>query len=267
MAIRPSNFLAEVQRKKQEDDESSLLSRYEVPLVTVDIVLFTVEHNQLKVLLIQRKNAPFVNMWAIPGGFIHADETLEEAASRRLFEETNVNNIYLKQFASFGEPNRDPRCRVITVAYYALVSANKLTLEAHANAQDIRWYSMNDLPELAFDHAKVIQRALSDLRRHVQSTPLAFQLLPEKFTLTELQRVYELILDKPLDKRNFRKKMLATQLLVETAETKMDGFHRPAQLYAFLQNESHSPEALANTAMLADEASSATSQQLADLLA
>lgn len=231
------SFIETIQKSKNSASSnavhSTVLSCYETPLVTVDIVLCTVIQNQLKVLLIQRKQPPYEHMWAIPGGFIHVGETLEQAASRRLLEETNVDNIYLEQLGSFGQPNRDPRARVITVAYYALVSAEKLHLEAHANAEDVKWFSVNELPELAFDHHEIVQMALAKLKRHLESSSVAFQLLPEKFTLTELQRVYELVLGKPLDKRNFRKKILASDILKDTGETKMEGYHRPAQLYAF----------------------------------
>lgn len=236
------SFIETIQKSKSSASannaaNSTVLSCYETPLVTVDIVLCTVIQNQLKVLLIQRKQPPFEHMWAIPGGFIHAGETLEQAASRRLFEETNVNHIYLEQLGSFGKPDRDPRARVITVAYYALVSAEKLYLEAHANAEDVKWVSVNELNDLAFDHYEIVQMALAKLKRHLESSSVAFQLLPEKFTLTELQRVYELILGKTLDKRNFRKKILASDILKDTGETKMEGYHRPAQLYAFASRQ------------------------------
>ncbi|MEM0952356.1 MAG: NUDIX domain-containing protein [Cyanobacteria bacterium P01_H01_bin.74] len=228
-----NGFLESIQKSKLGAGKQTVLSSYETPLVTVDIVLFTIIDNKLKVLLIQRRQPPFEHMWAIPGGFIHVGETLEEAASRRLYEETTVNNIYLEQLGSFGMPNRDPRARVITVAYYALVGADKLKLQAQANAKDVNWYDINDLPKLAFDHNVIVPIALKKLKRHLESSSVAFQLLPEAFTLTELQRVYELILNKTLDKRNFRKKILASMLLQDTGKTKMEGYHRPAQLYAF----------------------------------
>lgn len=228
-------FIDLIQQKKAQQDETSVLSTYETPLVTVDIALFTVTQNQLKVLLIQRKSPPYEHMWALPGGFIHTGETLEEAAARRLREETNVDNIFLEQLRAFGFPDRDPRARVITVAYYALVSSEKLYLEAHANAEDIAWFGISELPELAFDHQEILITAHKRMKRLLQTTSVAFQLLPEKFTLSELQRVYELILEKPLDKRNFRKKILSSDILRDTTETKMEGYHRPAQLYAFLQ--------------------------------
>lgn len=229
-----NTFFESIQKSKTTVGKSATaLSSYETPLVTVDIVLFTVLQNSLKVLLIQRKQPPFDHMWAIPGGFIHTGETLEEAASRRLFEETNVQDIYLEQLGSFGGPTRDPRARVITVAYYALVCADKLNLQADANAQDVQWFGVNNLPELAFDHEEIVIKALAKLKRHLESSSVAFQLLPDKFTLTELQRVYELILGRSLDKRNFRKKILSSDILRDTGETKMEGYHRPAQLYAF----------------------------------
>jgi 8-oxo-dGTP diphosphatase len=230
------SFIETIQKSKTGSKSNTSLSCYETPLVTVDIVLFTVIQNHLKVLLIQRRQLPYDHMWAIPGGFIHMGETLEQAASRRLYEETNVNSIYLEQLSSFGRPDRDPRARVITVAYYALVSAEKINVQAHANAEDVSWFSVDELPELAFDHAEIVQKALSRLKENLEASSVAFQLLPEKFTLTELQRVYELILGKPMDKRNFRKKILASDILADTGETKMEGYHRPAQLYAFAQH-------------------------------
>lgn len=229
----PENFIHQIQESKEKHDDSTVLSQYETPLVTVDIVLLTVSENRLKVLLIQRKGAPYEHMWALPGGFIRTGETLEESASRRLLEETNVDNIYLDQLRAFGKPGRDPRARVITVAYYALVSSEKLKLEAHANAEDVGWFCVTEMPELGFDHSEIIDTALREMKHQLENSEIAFQLLPKKFTLTELQRVYELILEKQLDKRNFRKKILASGHLRDLGETKMDGYHRPAQLYAF----------------------------------
>lgn len=227
------SFLDIVQQKKQSRDESSQLTRYELPLVTVDIVLFTVQQGRLKVLLIRRKGEPYMHMWAIPGGFINSGESLEAAAARQLHEETNVENIYLEQLRAFGKPGRDPRARVITVAYFALVSSKKLHLKADANAEDVRWFCVTELPELAFDHAVIVQEALVAVKERLENSAIAFQLLPDKFTLTELQRVFELVQARTLDKRNFRKKMLASGILRDTGETKMEGYHRPAQLYAF----------------------------------
>lgn len=208
------------------------------PSVAVDIIIFTVDSKDLKVLLIKRKINPFKGMWAIPGGFVRQGETLEEAARRELREETNVSDIYLEQLYTFGDPGRDPRAWVITIAYFALISSDKREIKADTDAEDVAWYSMYDLPELAFDHRKILKYALERLRNKLTYTTIGFQLLPEKFTLTELQRVYEIILDRPIDKRNFRKKILSENMLIELSETKMDGIHRPARLYQFSGVES-----------------------------
>jgi 8-oxo-dGTP diphosphatase len=238
------NFIEQIQRSKKLHDvqyEAAVarpaLAEYELPLVTVDTVVFTVTEQKLKVLLIQRKSDPYQGMWAIPGGFIHVGEPLNEAAERRLFEETNVRGVYLDQLRAFATPDRDPRARVITVAFFALVSADKLRIEASANAANIGWFSVSDLPKLAFDHQAIVEYSRDKLRRELVRSSIAFQLLPKEFTLTELQRVYELILDKSLDKRNFRKKMLASGLLLDTGTTKMEGYHRPAMLYSFAKRE------------------------------
>lgn len=210
------------------------------PSVTVDIIVFTVADNDLKVMLIKRRIPPYRGMWAIPGGFVRKHETLDAAALRELREETNVADIYLEQLYTFGDPGRDPRAWVITVAYFALVNSEDLEIKADTDAEEVRWHSMYDLPELAFDHAEILKYALERLRNKIEYTNIAFQLLPEKFTLTELQRVYEVIHDKPLDKRNFRKKILSQEIIRELGETKMEGIHRPAQLYCFVNKRARS---------------------------
>lgn len=217
---------------------SNTVSSYEHPFVTVDIIIFTILQGELKVLLIKRSLPPFAGSWALPGGFIRMGETLEEAALRELKEETNVSDIYLEQLFTFGDPARDPRAWTVTVAYFALVSAERLTIKASTDAEDVCWASVYQLPPLAFDHAKIVDYALARLRNKLSYTTIAFQLLPTKFTLTELQHTYEMILNKSLDKRNFRKKMLTQDLLQELAESKMEGAHRPARLYSFQQNHS-----------------------------
>jgi 8-oxo-dGTP diphosphatase len=215
------------------------LAQVETPLVTVDIVVFTIVDKRLNVLLVQRQAQPYQGYWSIPGGFIYAGETLEESAARWLRERTRVDDIYLEQLYAFGQPERDPRARVITVAYYALINSDKLSPATLADGQaPTHWFALSDLPDLAFDHKLIVERAVRRLKQQLKTTGIAFQLLPEKFTLTELQRVYELILSRPLDKRNFRKKMLASRILTEIDETKMEGYHRPAQLYVFKQHPS-----------------------------
>ncbi len=201
--------------------------------VAVDIVLFTIKDDDLKVLLIKRKNEPFKEMWAIPGGRVEQNESLKQAAERELFEEVNVKVDYLEQLYSFGDPERDPRGRVISVTYYALVSHDNLKPLAASDAKEAKWHSMFKLPELAFDHKQILEYALQRLQYKLGYTTVGFQLLPEKFTLTELQSLYEIILAKPLDKRNFRKKIFSLDIITPTSEIKKDGAHRPAKLYTF----------------------------------
>jgi len=200
--------------------------------VTVDVVIFTIQDGVLKVLLVKRLVEPFIGQFAIPGGFVHEDEDLEEAALRELKEETGVADVYLEQLYSFGKPDRDPRGRVITVAYFALISADR-TLKAGTDAAEAAWFPLDDLPPLAFDHATILNYALERLRNKLEYTTVGFQLLPEKFTLTELQEVYSAILGKKLDKRNFRRKMSILKILKPLPEYRRGG-QRPAQLYRFV---------------------------------
>lgn len=208
-------------------------SKYERPSVTVDVVMMTIRQRDLQVLLVKRRSWPFEGMWAIPGGFIHMDESLEEAAKRELEEETGVRDVYLEQLYTFGDLGRDPRTRVITVVYFALLDAERLQIKAADDAAAVGWFSVYNLPPLAFDHAKILQYTLNRIRGKLDYTTIAFNLLPEQFTLRELQRVYEIILHRKLDKRNFRKKILSTGILEDTGAKKMEGTHRPARLYRF----------------------------------
>lgn len=210
---------------------------YPRPMVTVDTVIFTILDHDLKVLLVRRGVEPFKGAWAIPGGFVAMDESLEAAARRELYEETNVADVYLEQLYTFGDPGRDPRGRVISVAYYALVSAEARELVARTDSAEVGWFSAYRLPELAFDHPRIVEYALTRLRYKLDYTSVGFQLLPKKFTLGELQTMYEVILARPLDKRNFRKKVLGMGILEPLDETKMEGPHRPAKLYCFTADE------------------------------
>jgi len=204
---------------------------YPHPAVTVDIVIFTIQDDDFKVLLIERGIEPFEGMWALPGGFVGIDESLRLAAWRELKEETGVNAAFLEQLSAFGHPDRDPRERVITVAYYALIPSDRLRLKASTDAREARLFSMHDLPELAFDHAKILRRAHQRVKDKIDDSIVALQLVPDSFTLSELQRVHERILGMQIDKRNFRKKIRALDLLTLTGEEKRDGPHRPAKLY------------------------------------
>lgn len=221
-------------------------SDYERPSVTVDIVILTVAEQDLRVVLIRRKFPPFQGLWAVPGGFVGIRESLDAAARRELREETGVDDVYLEQLYTFGDPDRDPRTRVITVAYYALVEAGMVkTLRAGSDAGEVAWWSMYRLPELAFDHRQILDYTLQRLRGKLAYSNIAFQLLPEKFTLTELQRVYEVILGEKLDKRNFRKGLSIrelnrpaadnkTYMLEELPETRPGGNYGPAKLFRFI---------------------------------
>ncbi|MGZ6376535.1 MAG: NUDIX hydrolase, partial [Ktedonobacterales bacterium] len=171
-------------------------------------------------------------MWAIPGGFVNMDESLEKAAKRELQEETGVQDVYLEQLYTFGNPDRDPRMRVITVVYYALVRPDQLHVPAEEQT-DTRLFWAYDVPQLAFDHNEILQYTLQRLRGKLEYTTIGFQLLAHEFTLSELQEVYEAILNRRLDKRNFRKKLLLTRIVEPTQHTRMTGQHRPARLYRF----------------------------------
>ena len=210
------------------------VTKYERPSVTVDVVIFSVMEGELKVLLIKRKNWPFEGMWAIPGGFVDMDEPLEDAAARELYEETGVEGVYLEQFYTFGQPDRDPRTRVISVAYLALVDAGQLQPRAADDAADVGWFSVHDpLPvPLAFDHVDILKRALQRLRHKLESTALGSLFMPEEFTLGELRRAYERILNEKLDSLRFRRRIRAADILEETPLRRGVG-RRAARLYRF----------------------------------
>jgi len=214
---------------------------YEYPraALTVDCVVFGMDEDDLKVLLIQRDLPPFAGRWALPGGFVHLEETLEQAALRELKEETGLSRVYLEQLFTFGEIRRDPRERVVSVAYYALVRLSEHQVQAATDARNAAWFGVDDLPTLAFDHGTIADLALERLQGKVRYQPIGFELLPPKFSLTQLQRMYEIILDRVLDKRNFRKKVLSLDILEELDEVEQDVAHRAAQLYRFDERKYH----------------------------
>ncbi|MBZ5676901.1 MAG: NUDIX hydrolase [Acidobacteriia bacterium] len=208
---------------------------YEYPraALTVDCVVFGLDEQELKVMLIQRGLPPFEGKWALPGGFVRLEETLDEAARRELQEETGLTKIFLEQLYTFSEVDRDPRERVVSVAYYALVNLSDHKVHAATDARDAAWFGVHDVPSLAFDHAGILQMALERLRAKLRYEPVGFELLPKKFTLSQLQHLYELVLEREIDKRNFRKRVLAMDLLEETDEVQQDVAHRAARLYRF----------------------------------
>lgn len=204
---------------------------YPHPAVTTDVVLFTIRDRGLQLLLVRRADEPFKGHWALPGGFLAIDEQLEDCALRELEEETGVSGVYLEQLRTYGALGRDPRERVISVAYYALAPSERLALKAASDAAAASWFPTSDLPPLAFDHAEIIRAAHERLVAKLDYSTIAFQFMPGSFTLSELQEVYEILLDAELDKRNFRKWALALEQIEETGGQRRRGSHRPARLY------------------------------------
>jgi 8-oxo-dGTP diphosphatase len=207
--------------------------QYPRAALTVDCVVFGFDGGDLKILLIERALEPFKGRWALPGGFVRVEETTDDAARRELAEETGLKNVFLEQLYTFGALGRDPRERVVSVAYYALVKLSDHRAKAATDAANAEWFPISKAPKLAFDHADILATALARLKGKVRYEPIGFELLPPKFTLSELQHLYEAVLETDLDKRNFRKKVLGFGLLVPLKETRMSGRHRPAQLFRF----------------------------------
>lgn len=207
--------------------------QYPRPALTVDCVVFGFGEGDLKVLLIERGLEPFKGRWALPGGFVRVEETLDAAARRELQEEAGLTHVFLEQLYTFGTVDRDPRERVVSVAYYALVKLSEHAAKAATDAANARWFPVSEVPKLAFDHARILETSVERLKGKVRYQPIGFELLPPKFTLSQLQHLYEAVLGTELDKRNFRKKVLGFDLLVALKETQMLGRHRPAQLFRF----------------------------------
>ncbi|VAW71229.1 hypothetical protein MNBD_GAMMA10-333 [hydrothermal vent metagenome] len=212
--------------------------QYPHPALTTDIVIFTIRDGQLKLLLIRRGIEPYKGKWALPGGFVSLDEDLETAARRELREETGICDVYLEQLYTFGDIARDPRERVITVSYYALIASDLISLQASTDAQAVGWFSLDELPSLAFDHHTIVEMAQQRLIAKLDYSTIAFQFMPGTFTLSELQVVYQIILREDIDKRNFRKWALALEQIEETGEQRRDGPHRPAKLYRVIKPDS-----------------------------
>lgn len=205
------------------------------PAVTTDIVIFTIRDQCLNLLLVKRKGLPEDGKWALPGGYINLDQDLETCALRELKQETGIKVSYLEQLYTFGEPKRDPRQRVISVAYYALIAADKLNLKVTKNGEQVAWFPLDQCPVLAFDHDEITSIARQRLAAKLDYSTIGFQFMPEEFTLSELQSVYEIISNAVLDKRNFRKWINSLDRIEETKHNCRQGRHRPAKLYRVKQ--------------------------------
>lgn len=208
--------------------------KYPYAVIATDVGIFTIKDHQLHVLLINMKKAPFAGMWAIPGGLVKGEESVDTAARRHLFEKTGVQNVYLEQLATFGEVDRDPFGRVVSVAYMALIASHGLHLSTTSEYGSVQWFNALRSPKLAYDHAEILKTAITRLRARLQYTNIAYTLLPKKFTLTQLQEVYEIILGTTLDRRNFRKKILSLGIIRKTEKRQEGRKNRPAGLYTFV---------------------------------
>lgn len=219
------------------DEKLTYCYEYPRPAVTTDCIIFGFDAGELKVLLIERGIDPYKGKWAFPGGFLHMDESADECARRELLEETGLENVFIEQLYTFSDVDRDPRGRVVTVAYYALVKLSDYKIQAGDDAQNARWFAISKVPPLAFDHDRILRVALNRLRGKIRYQPIGFELLPEKFTMPELQCLYETVLEMQLDRRNFRKKILDTGLLIDHKESVKGLPHKGARYFSFDKNK------------------------------
>jgi 8-oxo-dGTP diphosphatase len=219
----------------KNEDEDSLLKSEQTAMnaITIDCVIFGFDKGSLEVLLVQHGEGISKGKWGLPGGWIYKKESTDSAAHRLLNELTGLDNIYLEQLKAFGDPDRFPLRRVITIGYYALVKREDYNIKAGFTAADAKWYKINSIPDLIYDHNEILGYSLKHLRNRVRQAPLGFNLLPEKFTLLQLMHLYEEILGVEMDKSNFRRKILHMKLLVALDEKQQDVSHRAAKLYKF----------------------------------
>lgn len=211
---------------------------YPRPALCVDCVVFGLDDDGLRVLLVERGLEPFKGTWALPGGFVHVGESLEQAARRELEEETGLSDIFLEQLYSFGSPNRDPREHVVSVAWYALVNIRDHRIVAATDAVSAQWHDVDALPELAFDHAQIVHAAVQHLRRRLEGSAIAFELVPERFTVAELRSVYQALLGEPQDAGNFRRRFrrLEADGVVAATDEQRATNTKPARLYRFVRS-------------------------------
>ncbi len=206
---------------------------YPRPAVTTDCVIFGFDEGELKILLIERAIEPFKGTWALPGGFIDMDEDAETCARRKLKQETCLDHIYMEQLYTFSAVDRDPRYRVVSIAYYALVKLADYHAQAGTDTSNVQWFPLTEIPPLAFDHQEILKVATERLKGKIRYQPIGFELLPERFTLPDLHRLYETVLQTPLDRRNFRKKILNTGLLIDHHEVKGGAPYKAPKIYSF----------------------------------
>jgi 8-oxo-dGTP diphosphatase len=211
------------------------LKKYKFAVIASDIVIFTLEASRLKVLLIEMKKSPFEGHWAVPGGLVKADESVDHAVNRLLLTKAGIREIYMEQLYTFGRIDRDPFGRVVSVAYFALVTNSKIAVRTSPEYANIAWFDIKQLPKMAYDHREIVLTAVDRLKSKLKYTNIAYALLPDEFTFTELQNLYEVILCRKLDKRNFRKKFLSLKLIERLNKKRPTGRSRPALLYTFVQ--------------------------------
>lgn len=216
-----------------EMDNEEQLPEKSMPNISVDNLIFAMQDGKLKVLLVKYKQGLAANKWGLIGHWVHRDENLEDAASRVISATTGVENFHLDQLGAFGKVNRYPLRRIITVVYYALVRFDEANIHQGENTHEVAWFNVHDVPELIFDHKEILDKCLEQLKYKVRHEPIGFSLLPEKFTLLQLQEIYEAILDKKLDKPNFRRKIQKMNLLINCKEKQTAVAHRAATLYRF----------------------------------
>ncbi|MDP2386869.1 MAG: NUDIX domain-containing protein [Bacteroidota bacterium] len=214
-------------------DKKKYTYEYPRPALATDCVIFGFDGGSLKLLLTEREKEPFKNKWALPGGFVHMDETTDECAERILKEKVGVKNVFVEQLYTFSETDRDPRERVVSVSYFALVNKHQYELVAGRDTLKAEWFELADLPKLAFDHSKIVKMAILRLKGKVSYQPIGFELLNEKFTLSQLQSLYEAILETSIDKRNFRKKILSLGILKVLEEKEKNVARKAAWYYSF----------------------------------
>ena len=223
---------------------TKISKKYKFAVIATDVAIFTVQDNELRVLLIKMKKSPFTGTWAVPGGLVKPSESVDEGAKRILKEKTGVVNVYLEQLYTFGKVNRDPFGRVVSVAYFALIPSRGVSLQTTEEYADVDWFPVIELPKLAYDHSEVVDCAVNRLKAKLGYTNIVYSLLPSEFTLGELQNIYEIILDRALDKRNFRKKLFSLRLVRKTGKRQIGEANRPAELYAFVSKKMQRAEIL-----------------------